>query len=311
MEIQYDCIILGMGPAGLQAAIHAARKKARVLVLGRPEASSLWRAHIENYFGVKVPVLGEELIGIGMEQAKESGAELLQEDVVKIDSLDQNIYKVITEDKGEHTTYSIIFTMGVSRKGLGLKREKELVGRGVSYCVDCDANFYRGAKVAVVGDGSAAADGAITLSKIASSVVLITEEGLNVTPALERELREADIEVVEGDMVEELLGDTNLTGIRLESGREIEVDGLFIEKGAKGAMSLAALLGVQMDPERFQFIVTDDKQRTNLEGIYAAGDITGTPFQVAKAVGEGCVAGMEAASYALKRRRAEKGGKSE
>jgi len=308
MDVQYDCIILGMGPAGLQAAIHAGRKRAKVLVLGRPEASSLWRAHMENYFGVKGPVSGEELIKIGMDQARESGAELREEDVVKVEQLGDSLFSVTTEAKETFSTYTIIFAMGVSRKGLGLKREKELVGKGVSYCVDCDANFYRNAKVAVVGDGSAAADGALTLSKIATDVILITD-GLHVTDNLKKELQDANIEHIQGDKIKELIGDTALKAVRLESGREIEVDGLFIEKGAKGAMSLAALLGVQLDPETFRYIVTDDKQRTNLPGIFAAGDITGVPFQVAKAVGEGCVAGMEAATHALKLRRGQKGGK--
>ena len=310
MDCQYDCIILGMGPAGLQAAIHASRKRAKVLVLGRPEASGLWRAHMENYFGVKGPVSGEDLIKIGIEQAKESGAELKEEDVVKVEQEGESIFKVTSESKEVFSTYTIIFAMGVSRKGLGLKGEKELIGKGVSYCVDCDANFYRGAKVAVVGDGSAAADGALTLSKIASSVVLITD-GLQVTDTLKKELENANIEHIQGDKIKELIGKEALEAIKLESERVIEVQGLFIEKGAKGAMSLAALLGVQLDPETFRYIVTDDKQRTNISGIYAAGDITGVPFQVAKAVGEGCVAGMEAATHALKLRRSKKGGRCE
>jgi len=303
MPVEFDCVILGVGPAGLQAAIHAARKKAKVVVLGRPEASSLWRAHIENYWGVKGPVTGEELIGIGIEQAKEFGARFLEVDAIKIARADQDTYVVTTEEKRDLSTYSVIFAMGISRKGLGLKREKELVGRGVSYCVDCDANFYRGARVAVVGNGSAAADGILTLSRLASKVFLITEN-LDVSEALRRGLEQADIDIVH-DKIVELLGEDALSGIRLSTGREIELQGLFIAKGAKGAMSLAALLGVQMDPERFRFIVTDRKQGTNLPGIYAAGDITGPPFQIAKAVGEGCVAGLEAATYALKMRRGD------
>ena len=310
MVPQYDCIILGMGPAGLQAAVHAGRKRAKVLVLGRPEASSLWRAHMENYFGVKGPVSGAELITTGMDQARESGAELREEDAIKVEKMGDYFFGVTIESKYSLTTYSIIFAMGVSRKGLGLKREKEFVGKGISYCVDCDANFYRDARVAVVGDGSAAADGALTLSRIASEVILITQ-GLHVTEGLKKELEDAKIEHIQGDDVKELIGDTVLKAIRLKSGRQLEVDGLFIEKGAKGAMSLAALLGVQLDPDQFRYIVTDQKQRTNLPGIFAAGDITGTPFQVAKAVGEGCIAGMEAAVYALKQRRGQKGGQSE
>lgn len=300
----YDVIILGTGPAGLQAAIHAARKKARVLVLGRPESSSLFKAHIENYCCVPGIKTGEELLLTGMQQAEYFGAELLQEDVVTTASLQGDAYQVTTESGKVYSTYAMIISTGVTRKGLGLKGEREFVGRGISYCVDCDANFYRDAVVAVVGDGSAAAHGAVTLSKIAKKVTLITSD-LKVSSVLKAGLEKGNVIMATGSKVKEIKGTDKLDAIILGDGTEISLDGLFIEKGAKGAMQLAAFLGVSLDPEKFTHIVTDRKQATNIRGVYAAGDICGPPYQMAKAVGEGCVAGLSAGSFALKRRREE------
>jgi len=301
----HDVIILGCGPAGLQAAIHASRKKTRVIVLGRAQASSLYKAHIENYLCVPGVKTGEELLATGIEQARGFGAEMLSEDAVSTLALPDGTYQVTTEGAKTFTALALIFATGVTRKGLGLPGEKDLVGKGVSYCVDCDANFFRNAAVAVVGDGSAAAHGALTLTKTASEVTLLTKD-LQVSPALRQELEASKVRIIAGTVVKELRGRERLEGIVIEGGREIPVDGLFIEKGAKGAMELAAFLGVQLDPEKFTYIVTDSGQATNVAGIYAAGDICGMPWQMAKAVGEGCVAGLAAGSYALKRLR-EKG----
>ncbi len=296
----YDVIILGCGPAGLQAAIHSSRKRSKTLVLGRPSASNLWRAHIENYCCIEGVKSGEELISAGIRQAKRFGAQFLHEDVVATGQ-SGDLFTVTTESGKEFSSYALIMATGVSRKGLGLKGEKELVGKGISYCVDCDANFYRGGKVAVTGEGSAAAHGAVTLAKIASEVTLITK-GLDVSETMKDELEKTNVRILEAE-VKGLEGEESMKAILLSDGTRLEVDCLFIEKGAKGAMELAAFLGVNLDPEKFTFILTDNDQATNIPGIFAAGDICGQPFQMAKAVGEGCVAGMSAATYASKKRR--------
>jgi thioredoxin reductase (NADPH) len=176
--------------------------------------------------------------------------------------------------------------------------EKELLGRGVSYCVECDCNFYKGADVAVVGNGSAAASGALTLLAYARTVHLVCET-LDVSPALATELRKSTVVLHENRKVKEISGRDGVEGIVLEDGSRLAVQGVFIELGARGVMELAGLLGVQLD-EEMKHIQTNKKMQTNVSGIYAAGDITGPPWQVAKAVGEGCVAGLEAADYAKK-----------
>ncbi len=295
-----DVLIIGAGPAGLQAAVHAVRKKASVLVLGRPERSSIYSAHVENYLCVEGVVDGSELLRIALEQVKKFGAEILGEDVLNIEQAD-DVFAVKTESR-ELEARTIIIATGTSRKKLKVKGEKELAGRGVSYCVDCDANFFRTARVAVVGNGSAAVDGALTLTGYASDVFLITKE-LDVSGELAGKLADSKVNVIKDSWVKEINGENAVSGLLLEDDQSLEVEGVFIELGAKGAMELAVNLGVLLDSDTFTHIETDKKQATNIAGIFAAGDITGHPYQMAKAVGEGCVAGLAAANYARKQKK--------
>ncbi|HSH12933.1 MAG TPA: FAD-dependent oxidoreductase, partial [Desulfurivibrionaceae bacterium] len=169
-----DVVIIGAGPAGLQAALHASRKKVSVLVLGRPESSSIATAHVENYLGVAGVVSGQELLSVGLAQVKKFGAGLLAEDVLHL-AQEGDLFLVRTESR-EIRALGVVIATGTARKKLKVPGEKELAGRGVSYCVDCDANFFRNARVAVVGDGSAAVDGALTLTGYAAEVYLVSRE---------------------------------------------------------------------------------------------------------------------------------------
>ena len=297
----YDVVIIGAGPAGIQAAIHASRKKTSVLVLGRIENSALYGAHIENYAFVAGVTLGADLLSTGLLQAQSFGAEWAPEDVLKLNQ-ENNLFQFELESGRTITGRSVIFAMGVSKKKLGVPGEKDLAGRGVSYCVDCDANFYRGATVAVTGDRSAAVDGALTLLDYAAKVYLIAD-GLNVSQELLERLKASKVEWIRSS-VEQIEGDRVVTSIRLTDGTAMDAEGIFIELGSKGALELATQIGVQLDSESFKYIQVNRKQETNIPGIYAAGDIVGPPYQMAKAVGEGCVAGMEAATFARKKRKA-------
>ncbi|ADH85019.1 NAD(P)/FAD-dependent oxidoreductase [Desulfurivibrio alkaliphilus] len=298
-----DVLIIGSGPAGLQAAVHAVRKKAEVVVLGKVERSAIYQAHVENYLCVPGVTDGSELMATALEQAQKFGAEVIAEDVLNIEQ-DGELYKVKIESGRQFMARTLIFATGNARKKLKVKGEKELSGKGVSYCVDCDANFYRNAKVAVVGNESAAVDGAITLTRYASEVHLVARK-LEASPELRAELSQSPVQLHEGQWVKEIQGEQAVAGLVLENDTTLEVEGVFIELGAKGAMDLAATMGVAMDPETFSFIATNKKQETNMAGIYAAGDIAGPPWQMAKAVGEGCVAGWEAANFAAKQKRAD------
>ena len=296
----YDVVIIGAGPAGIQAAIHASRKKTRVLMLGRIENSALYGAHIENYACITGVSLGADLLRIGIEQAKQFGAEISAEDVLKISQQDQ-LFDLELESGATIATRTLIFCMGVSKKKLSVPGEKELSGRGVSYCVDCDANFYRGAVVTVTGDRSAAVDGALTLLDYASKVYLVAEE-LNVSKELFDRLQASKVERI-ASSIKQINGERMVSSLLLANGETLTTDGIFIELGSKGALELATQVGVQLDTESFKYIAVNRQQATNIAGIYAAGDIVGPPYQMAKAVGEGCVAGMEAATYARKARK--------
>ncbi len=299
-----DVLIVGAGPAGLQAAVHAVRKKAGVKVFGRIEASSLYEAHVENYLCVSGVSAGADLLAVAREQARSFGADIINEDILSLEQKD-NLFFVRTESD-EFLTRSVILATGTSRKKLRVAGEKEFAGRGVSYCVDCDANFFRQARVAVVGNGSAAADGALTLLNYASEVFLLADK-LDLAPDLATKLAASAVQVKE-TTVKEIVGKNAVESLLLTDGSKLELEGVFIELGAKGALELAVNIGVGLDMETMSHIETNKQMETNIQGIYAAGDIVGPPYQMAKAVGDGCVAGWYAANYANKLRRQEEAG---
>ena len=297
----YDVIILGTGPAGLQAAIHAARKKVSVLVLGKETKSSLFHAHVENFCCI-FNITGEEMLNVGRQQAANFGADLLDEDVLNI-LPDGEQFKIISESGTELTCRSLIVATGTARNKLGVPGEKDFLGRGVSYCVECDANFFKDEDVAVVGGASAAVGGALTLLDYARAVNLIYEK-LDVSDALAAELKKSNVVIRSNAKVKEISGDTAVKEIVLEDGSKISATGVFIELGARGVMELATHIGIQFDDE-MKYIATNKKMETNVPGVFAAGDICGTPWQMANAVGEGCVAGIAAANFAKKMRKSD------
>ncbi len=292
----YDTVILGSGPAGLQAAVHAARRKVSVLLFGKQDKSSLFHAHVEN-FCCLFNVAGEDMLRVGREQAARFGVEIADEDVMKV-AANAQVFDIATESGRRIRCKSLIIATGSKRNKLGVAGEKELLGKGVSYCVECDANFFRGQEVAVIGDASAAAGGALTLLGYDATVHLICHQ-LQVVDALRQELERSRVILHQGATVTAIEGEKEVTGVVLTDGIRIPVSGVFIEQGAKGVMELATALGIRLDDEG-KYIQTDKKQQTSISGVYAAGDICGPPWQMAKAVGEGCVAGLEAASYAKK-----------
>ncbi len=297
-EHLYDVAIIGCGPAGLQAAIHAASKKAKVIVFGKPRNSSLYKAHIANYCCYEKTISGKKILEAGRKQAESFEAVCLEEDIIETRNED-NLFSLITESGATFTSRTLILSMGVARKKLRVKGEKKLVGRGVSYCVDCDANFYKGLDVAVVGNESAAVTGAVTLLSYAKTVYLIYRK-LMITDTLYEQLKQSQVKVIQDTWVKEIIGTNEVESVLLKNGEILKVNGIFVELGAKGALELAANLGVFFDQETVSFIETNKKQETNIAGLYAAGDIAGPPLQIAKAVGEGCVAGIQAAEYAKK-----------
>ena len=293
----FDVIILGAGPAGFQAAIHAARRKVSVLVLGKVNKSSAFDSHIENFCCID-GTSGTDMLKHARAQVENTGATIVEEDVTDIRPVEKQ-YEVVVESDQVYTGKALVLAMGISRNKLGVSREREFTGKGVSFCVDCDGPLFKKEPVAIAGCESAAGSGALTMMLFSPEVHLVCEN-FSMDKNLEEKIRQSDIVVHEGRKVKELLGDQSIEGILLDDGARLDVKGLFVELGAKGALGMAGQLGVMLDPETMKYIAVNRKQETNLPGIYAAGDICGPPWQVAKAVGEGCIAGLEAAAYAKK-----------
>ena len=201
-ENAWDVAIIGRGPAGLQAAIHAGGKKAKVIVFGRPERSSLYKAHVANFCCFEETISGQELLEAGRRQAEKFDSAFLEQDIIETKSED-NRFILVTENGETFTAKTVILAMGIARKKLRVKGEKEFLGRGVSYCVDCDANFYRGMEVAVVGNESAAASGALTLLGYAKKVYLVCRK-LTITDLLHEQLNHSDVKIIRDAWVKEI-----------------------------------------------------------------------------------------------------------
>ena len=287
-------MIIGSGPSGIQAAIHAARNKTKVAIIGKAKMSWIASAHLENYCCMDGKVDGLEFLNDGINQTKRFGTKVFDEDVLKIDRKSKRFH-IETEESNEFIGTAIIIATGVRKNKLKIKGENKFLGKGLSYCVECDANFFKGKNVAVVGNGSAAASGALLLMYYGNKIYLICKK-MNVKDRLEEQIRSSGIKLLEGYEIKEIQGKEKVERIVLMDGRILEVEGIFIELGSKGAVELLSNLGIGLDDNGF--IETNKKQETNVSGIYAAGDVCGPPFQVAKAVGEGCVAGLNASKYA-------------
>ena len=286
-----DVLIIGAGPAGIQAAIHAARKKVSVLLVGKISNSAMSGTHIENYFGLSGTSDGNELLNTGLEQAKSFGCRVLEENIIS-SSHEGNLFKLVTENDETIEAKAVIIATGISRKKLGVPGEKELFGKGVSYCASCDCNFYKGKTVVIVGDETEAAVSAELMTRYASKVYWVIDN-VSASENVVKKAQDAGVEMVSGK-VETIGGDVKVTSVTV-SGREIPTDGVFIELGAKSAADLAMDMDVM--PKMDDSIKVKDDCSTEVPGVFACGDVTGKPWQVAKAVGQGAVAGISAADY--------------
>ena len=287
-----DVVIIGSGPAGVQAAIHASRRKVSVLVAGKAAASAAAGTEMDNYFGTG-RVSGDVLIAEGVRQAESTGAVFLGQNVISA-SREGDAFRLGLEDGTVVTARSVIIATGISRKRLGISGEKELFGKGVSYCAVCDCNFYRGRRAVIVGNESEAAVSAEMMTGYASETSWVAWD-VQANPALVAKAEAAGVRMYRSKP-KAILGEGKVESLELEDGTLIPTDGVFIELGARSSADLAMDLDVM--PEMDDTIKVDCDCATGVPGVYACGDVTGRPWQVAKAVGQGCVAGTNAAAYA-------------
>ncbi len=294
--METDVLIIGSGPAGIQAAIHASRKGVGVLVTGRLSASAASGTEMDNYFGTG-KVSGDELLERGVAQARETGAAFAGENVISA-GVSEGRFGFTLEGGERVIAKAVVIATGISRRRLGIPGEKELFGKGVSYCAVCDCNFYRGRRAVVVGNDSEAAVSAELMTHYASETSWVVWD-LQASRVLADRAVDAGANI-RGSRPKAILGEGKVEALELEDGTVIPTDGVFIELGAKSAADIAMDLGVM--PEVDDTIRVDQGCATSVPGVYACGDVTGRPWQVAKAVGQGCVAGSNAAAFAREER---------
>ena len=286
-----DILIIGSGPAGIQAAIHASRRKVSVAVAGKPAASAAAGTEMDNYFGTG-RVSGDRLIAEGISQAESTGAVFLGQNVISSARAGDS-FRFVLEDGTEVVSKAVVIATGISRRKLGIPGEKELFGKGVSYCAVCDCNFYKGRRAVIVGNESEAAVSAEMMTGYASETSWVAWD-MQANPVLVSKAEAAGVRFY-GSKPKTILGDAKVEALELEDGTVIPTDGVFIELGAKSAADIAMDLDVM--PEMDDTIKVGADCATEVPGVFACGDVTGRPWQVAKAVGQGCVAGTNAANY--------------
>ena len=293
-----DILIIGQGPAGLSSAIYTARAGMRTLILGcAPKVAGDYE--IDNYFGFTETITGKELIERGKAQAAKFGADIRCDRVLAIHQSETGGFVAKTEDR-EIEAASIILATGVSRIRPGISNLGDYEGKGVSYCVSCDGFFMRGKPVVVVGEGNFAANQALELLQYTPSVTICSQgKELSISEEFLYRLKESSIPVL-NDKIAALAGGNGLEQVTFESGETRDAQGLFVAMGQASSSDFAYSLGLLRNG---QFIETDREQRTNVPGVFAAGDCVGRFLQISVAVGEGALAGRAAISHVKERRR--------
>ncbi|UTF51220.1 NAD(P)/FAD-dependent oxidoreductase [Desulfomicrobium sp. ZS1] len=293
-----DILIIGQGPAGLSSAIYTARAGMRTLILGcAPKVAGDYE--IDNYFGFTETITGKDLIERGKAQAAKFGADIRCDRVLGIHQNDTGAFLAKTEDE-EIEAASIILATGVSRIRPGISNLGDYEGKGVSYCVSCDGFFMRGKPVLVVGEGNFAANQGLELLQYTPNVQICSQgKELAISEEFLYRLEENNISILE-DKIVTLAGEHGLETAQMESGQQIDAQGLFIAMGQASSSDFAYSLGLMRNG---QFIETDREQRTNVQGVFAAGDCVGRFMQISVAVGEGALAGRAAISHVKERRR--------
>lgn len=299
MNNSYDIIIIGGGSAGLTASIYTARAGLKTLLLerGRLGGRALDAHLIENFPGFPEGISGQALMEKFVEQAKRFGVEAREGEAVVSVMLEGDEKMVMTRSD-TYTALAVIVATGVERKKLSIPGEQSFRGMGVSICATCDGPFFKDREVAVIGTGEEAVEDALQLVDLCKRVYLIPVG--NSVPL--HRLEGSGVEVLRGVEVKSVEGNTVVKAIRVaEGGRErlIPLDGVFI--ALNSAVEMAREAGIEVDERGC--IVADQAGRTNIEGVFTAGECTGTGMQVITSSGDGALAGISATSYVKAKKR--------
>jgi thioredoxin reductase (NADPH) len=298
-------IIIGTGPAGYAAGVYTARAQLNPLIIAGPAMGGqvAISSEIGNYPGFPEDIPGAELAQLMQKHAERFGARIEMDIVTHVDASSRP-FKVVTYG-GELEAQALIVASGASPRKLGVPGEETLSGRGVSYCATCDGFFYMGKEIVMVGGGDAAVEEAMFLTRFASKVTVIhRRDQLRAEKFLqERAFRNEKIDFLWDTIVTEVVGDEAVTGVQVrnvKSGEEqlFPTAGAFI---AIGYVPNTDFLGDQLELTEAGYVVTDDDQRTSVEGIWAAGDVSDWTYrQIATSVGAGCKAALQAEHYIAK-----------
>ncbi len=305
MDEVKDVVIVGSGPAGLTAAIYTARANLRPLVIeGEPSSTSdqpggqlMLTTEVENYPGFVDGIQGPDLMAAFRAQAARFGAEYLTEKATRVD-LSSRPFGVWVGDQ-EFRARSVIVSTGAQSRMLGVPREREMIGHGVSTCATCDGFFFGGQEIAVVGGGDSALEEATFLTKFADKVSVVhRRDALRASKIMqERAFKNDKVEFVWDSVVTDLVGDRRLEGVTLQNVKTgastpLAVTGLFV---AIGHFPNTGLFTGQLDLDENGYIVTHDGSRTNVEGVFACGDVQDHVYrQAVTAAGSGCMAAIDA-----------------
>lgn len=298
----YDVIVIGSGPAGLTAAIYAARADLKILVIAGVEAGGqlMLTTEVEDFPGFPNSVQGPKLMGEMRKQAENLGAEIINENVTKVD-FKVRPFKLFAGEK-VYLGKSVIIATGANAKWLGLESEKRLIGKGVSACAVCDGPFFKGKSVAVVGGGDSALREALFLAKLAKAVSVIhRRDKLRAFPILQqRAFATKNIKFIWNSEVEEVLGKERVEGVLIKDLKtnktsNLAVDALFIAIGHKPNTEF---LKGQLELNERNYIVLKNHSETSVPGVFAAGDAHDWRYQQAvTAAGAGCMAAMDAQDW--------------
>ena len=286
-------IIIGNGPAGISASLYTIRAGIPTTIIGKGFGALEKAEKIENYYGLETPLSGPELVERGIAQATKLGVRFIEDEVLGLSA--EHGFTIKTKES-EYSAPAVILSTGNSRIAPPISGLSDLEGKGVSYCAVCDGFFYKGKDVAVLGDSEYALHEVNELLPVVGSVTLLTN---GVEPKVEFP---EQVKIVKDKISTLLRGPINplfgtpgpLEGVQFVSDDEIKISGLFVAYGVAGSAALAKKIGASTDGN---YIVVEKDMSTNINGLFAAGDCTGGLLQIAKAVGEGAIAGTSAIKY--------------
>lgn len=296
----YDVLIIGAGPAGYTAGLYSSRGNMKTLCFDgwQPGGWLTTTTMVDNYPGFKDGVMGPQLMAEMRAQAERFGVQFVAKGVTKVD-FSGHPFKVFSDEE-VYLAHSVIIATGSKSRRLGLPSEDRLWGKGVATCATCDAFFYKGKTVAVVGGGDTAMEEATFLTKFANKVhLLVRTDALRASPImLDRARQNSKIEIVLNTVVSEVLGDKKVTGLKLKDTKtgqlsELTVDGMFLAIGHLPSTDFLKGSGVELD--QWGYVITKDHTMTSVPGVFVAGDCADHRYrQAIVSAGVGCQAAMDA-----------------